>query len=101
MTWWASALIWVGLTVLLLVVLAWFTWSLLQKFLNTMDALGDLGDQVEAASPEGEQARSTHFVPAIFGDRADLAAMVERRRADRAERRQKSRDRRVKRGKLL
>ncbi len=101
MTWWAFVLIWVSLTVLLLVVLAWFTWSLLQKFMNTLDALGDLGDQVEAVIPEGEPTNSARFMPAIFGDRAELATLVELRRADRADRLQKSRDRRVNRGKLL
>jgi hypothetical protein len=101
MSWWGSLLLWAGLVAALLVMLSWFAWSLFQKFMNTLDALGDLSDQIAAATPQDGPKRTAQQVPAIFGDRNELAALVERQRVDRAERAQMSRDRRVNRGKLL
>ena len=100
MPWWSWVLIWTGLVLVLLGMLAWFAVTLFRKLMALADAVGALGDLVGAldADPaEGTPPRR----PAIFADWNELALTVDQQRTARERFRQQRRDRRIARGKLL
>jgi hypothetical protein len=101
MPWWGWLLIWTGLVLILLGMLAWFAVTLFRKLMNLADAVGSLGDLVGGLDPStAENAQPSHR-PAIFADWSELARTVDLRRTERERRRQERRDRWIVRGKLL
>ncbi len=101
MPWWSWILIWTGLVLGLLGMLAWFGYVLFRKAMRTADALERLGDQVAELGDQPEAPSEPRFRPAVFEDRAEVRLDFELTRAERLRRRQLRRDRLVTRGKLL
>lgn len=113
MPWWSWVLIWSALAIALLTMLVLFGVALFRKLMTLADALGDLGEQVSAASAglDGGHPRDTgestptaparSAVPAVFQNRDQLSLGVAARRFERMHRRQLRRDRAIDRGKLL
>ncbi|MDJ0322623.1 hypothetical protein QMG61_02440 [Cryobacterium sp. PH31-AA6] len=101
MPWWSWILIWTGLVLGLLAMLAWFGYALFRKAIRTADALERLGDQVAELGDRPDLPPEPRFRPAVFETRADIQLDFELTRAERLLRRQLRRDRLVARGKLL
>jgi hypothetical protein len=105
MPWWSWVLIWAVLVLALVGMLVRFGFVLFRKAMAALDALGDLGDQVADLEAQADilagDADSPRTPPAIFADRAALAAGVSASRSERAHRRQLRRDQRITQGKLL
>ncbi len=103
MPWWSWVLIWVGLAALLVLVLVICAVLLFRKLMALGDAVSHLGDQIDAATAAGQRVPSSPAgtLPAIFQNPWSLSMQVEERRSERLLRRQRSRDRRVVRGKLF
>lgn len=105
MLWWSWLLIWAGLVLGLLGMLVWFAFRLFRKFMAASDALVALADQVADSMPDDSSDASNEDsrgnLPAIFQDVGELSFQRARRRAERAHRRQESRDRRINRGKVV
>lgn len=102
MPWWSWLLIWTGLVLALLGLLAWFGLTLFRKAMRTLHALEDLGRAAEldphALPAEAEPER---FTPAVFRSRQELSDAVLLRHAAGARRRQLRRDRLIQRSKLM
>lgn len=101
MPWWSWIVIWGVLVLLALGLLAWHAYRLFRKFLGTLEALGDLADQVSELGANVEALHPERTVPAIFANRDALSAARQARRAERAHQRQARRDRLIRQGKLL
>ncbi len=101
MAWWSWVLIWSGLVLVLIGVLAWFGYALFRKAVRTMEALEALAEQVAGLELAPEAPPLPRFRPAVFEETADVLLAVEQGRAERRHRRQLRRDRLVARGKLL
>jgi hypothetical protein len=106
MAWWGWALIWTGLVLGLLGMLAWFAIRLFRQAMKTADALAELGEKMallDAAFADADAAaqQKPRFSPAIFQDAAELSFLRQQDRAERGRRRQGRRDARIDRGKLL
>jgi hypothetical protein len=101
MAWWSWILIWTGLVLGLIGMLAWFGYVLFRKAMRMADALELLGDQVAEVGAGSALPPQTRFRAAVFEDRADIRLDFELTRAERLRRRQRRRDRLVARGKLL
>lgn len=111
MPWWAWVLIWSGLSIGLLVMLALFAIMLFRKLMTLVAALGELGDRVGGGevgindagtdnSGTDGAVPSTRDVAAVFQNRHGLAAVVADQRFVRLHRRQLRRDRAIHHGKL-
>ncbi|TFB54930.1 hypothetical protein E3N94_10985 [Cryobacterium sp. Sr3] len=101
MPWWSWALIWIGLVLGLLAMLAWFGFALFKKVMATLEALQELGDLVADVTRGQEMPPSDRFQPAVFTKPADLYRALELVQRDRAQRRQRRRDSSIARGKLF
>jgi hypothetical protein len=101
MPWWSWLLIWTGLVLGLVGMLAWFGWMLVRKLMTAADALGELGDQIAGLDLDGVAPKTVRFRPAVFKSQDDLFAAWEIRRSLRATHRQSRRDALTARGKLL
>ncbi len=101
MPWWSWVVIWGVLVLLTLAMLAWLAVRLFRKLMGTFEALGDLADQVGELGANVETLAPGRTAPAIFADRAALAAAIHESRLHRATARQARRDARIKRGRLL
>ena len=97
---WSWILIWVLLVAGLLGMLAWFTVRLFRKFMGTLGALEDLGDQLAELDLDRELPRA-RFRPAVFQKRRELAGAIDQARIERLYRRAQRRDLAISRGKLL
>ncbi|TFD00030.1 hypothetical protein E3T28_08710 [Cryobacterium sinapicolor] len=101
MPWWSWVLIWTGLVLGLLAMLAWFGFALFKKVRGTVRALQELGDLVSDVTGGQEAPAPDRFRPAIFTDLADLYFALELVQRDRGQRRQRRRDSLIARGKLV
>lgn len=101
MPWWSWVLIWTGLVLGLLAMLAWFGFALFKKVRATLSALTDLSDLVSDVTQGQETPAPDRFRPAIFTDLADLYSALELVQHDRAQHRQRRRDSLIARGKLV
>jgi hypothetical protein len=101
MPWWSWIIIWGLLILALLGMLVWFGFTLFRKFLDVADALGQLAEKTELLDERIDELAPQLSEPAIFGDRDELAEVVELQSLERERRRQIRRDLLVKRGKLL
>ena len=101
MPWWSWVLIWTGLVLGLLGMLAWCAVMLFRKLTVLADAVGALGDLVSDLDTDPAAKPPPPRRPAIFADRYELALTVDLQRTARERRRQERRDRRIARGKLL
>jgi hypothetical protein len=106
--WWSWLVIWTGLVLALLGMLAWSGISLFRKLMTMTDAAGAIVDQLADVDPDphraddgGAETSAAAFRPAIFASRRELASIVDRHRVERELRRQVRRDDWVTRGKLL
>lgn len=110
MPWWTWVLIWSGLSIGLLAMLALFAVVLFRKLMTLVDALGDLGDRVSADTNNVDTNNvdtntngmlpSARDVAAVFQNRDRLAAVVADQRFERLHRRQLRHDRAIRHGKL-
>ena len=101
MPWWSWVLIWTGLVLALLGMLAWFGVALFRKLMNTMRALEDIGTQLSGLDLASEAPARGGFTPAMFRSLPELFEEVELQHAARALRRQLRRDRLIARSKLM
>ena len=101
MPWWSWVLIWTGLVLGLLAMLAWFGFALFRKVMATSRALQELGKLVSDVTRGQETPTQAPFRPVILANPADLHHALEVVRRDRAQRRQRRRDSLVARGKLF
>jgi len=102
MPWWSWVLIWVALVLAMLGMLAWFGWWLFKKGLVAMEALGELAGRLELLDAASEDlAPEKPFVPAILRDRAEVQEAHRVLAELRAERKERRREARRARGRLL
>jgi hypothetical protein len=100
MPWWSWLLIWTGLVLALLGVLAAFGWILVRKglrVLRQLEALTGMLATLESEPPTDAEPRPI----AILADRSELLRRYELAGRDRDERRSQRRADRIRRGKLL
>lgn len=110
MPWWSWVLIWCGLALALLAMLALLGMALFRKLMTLVDALGALGQRVAGATDdrgheESETVAAAFAVisagPAVFQSQDRLAEVVADRRFEQRHRRQERRDRAIRHGKLF
>ena len=101
MPWWSWILIWTGLVLALLGMLAWFGVALFRKLMTTMRALEDVATQLSELGLAAEAPARERFTPAMFRSLPELFEEVELQHAARARRRQLRRDRLIARSKLV
>ncbi|WP_111719665.1 hypothetical protein [Homoserinimonas sp. OAct 916] len=101
MPWWSWVLIWFGLFLLLVGVLALFAWRLFQKLMVALRELEKLAAAAEILHAAGDNTPEQPFRSAVSQDMADVHARREAEREKRAERVEIRRNNRVNRGKLL
>lgn len=97
--WWGWLLIWAGLVVALLALLAGFTWWLFRKFLRLLDDVADLADRstlLDAAEPELVRPQL-----AVLAEVSAVRAREEARRFHRGERRRLRRASRLERARRI
>ena len=100
MPWWSWLLIWTGLGLALLGMLAWFGFRLFRKLMRTLRALEDLGGMVDL-DPGPVASDAVRFTPAVFRSHQELSDAAQLQRAAAERRRQLRRDRLVQRSKLM
>jgi hypothetical protein len=101
MPWWSWVLIWIGLVLGLLGMLAFFGWSLFRKTMAAGREAAALLEKAEILSERSGDMRYTEFHSAIFEDPDHLRAEREQAAYDRAVARQARRDQRIRRAKIL
>jgi hypothetical protein len=101
MPWWSWILIWSGLALALLGMLACFGVLLFRKLVGVMNALGELSEQLAVLDQLADRQEDETIPVAVLADPGPLSEAVRVSREKRAERRQARRDSRVWRGKLL
>ena len=101
MPWWSWILIWFGLFLLLVSVMALCGWRLFQKLMVTLRELEKLAAVAEVLQRVVDDAPEEPFRSAISQDFAAVHARRETQRENRAERVESRRNNRVNRGKLL
>ncbi len=104
MPWWSWILIWGGLVLALLAMLALLSWWLFRKAVGVMEELGRLADKTDALSRMSDRlsdADAPEFVPAVLQERAEVVAAHDARVRLREERRHLRRERRILRGRML
>ena len=104
MPWWSWILIWGGLVLALLAMLALLSWWLFRKAVAVMDELGQLADKTEALSRMSATLAdedAVEFVPAVLLERREVLAVSAARAHERAERRRMRRENRLMRGRML
>lgn len=101
MPWWSWILIWAGLVLLLLGVIAAFAWMLFRKFLVMLAALGALAACTEVLARATSADRPQRAQPALLQDPHSVSERRELERDKRQARIDARRELRVMRGKLL
>jgi hypothetical protein len=104
MPWWSWILIWGGLVLALIAMLALLSWWLFRKAVGVMDELGRLADKTEMLGRMSDQlveADASDFVPAVLQEHSEVAVVHHARVQARAERRQMRRENRILRGRML
>lgn len=101
MPWWSWVVIWAGLVLGLLGMLASFGWSLFRKALAAGREAAALLEKTQILSERSADMRYAEFHSAIFEDPAQLRAEREQAAFDRRIARQARRDQRVQRAKIL
>ncbi|MGV8897398.1 MAG: hypothetical protein ACOH10_11440 [Rhodoglobus sp.] len=93
--WWGWLLIWTGLVLALVAMLALFAWRLFRKFLALLDDLADLTDQVGILDSGEHSSRLPKTSLAVLADAKDVREREAARKRHRAERRQDRHDARM------
>jgi len=103
MPWWSWILIWGGLVLALLAMLALLSWWLFRKAVGVMEELGQLAEKTEALGRMSEQLAEDEpgFEPAVLRDRTLVSAEHHALVQERAERRFVRREKRLARGRML
>ncbi|KQW05756.1 hypothetical protein ASC66_12400 [Leifsonia sp. Root4] len=101
MPWWSWWLIWGGLILGLLGMLAYFAVVLFRKTMAAAEELSALGDALSVLDAQLDDLAPGRTPSAVFQPSAELAVVVQQNRVVRAEKRQSNRDKRIARGKLL
>lgn len=97
--WWGTLLIWAGLVLGMLGMLALFAWWLFRKSLTLLDDLSDLA--ATTAILEVDEPVLARQEIAVLADRRDIRRRVDARRAHRAQRRRERHDRRMMRARRI
>ena len=101
MPWWSWVLIWTGLVLLLLGVLAACGWMVFKKAMTAARALGELMDKAELLNAASEELKQERFVPSILKPIDEVSADRNRRQERSADRKERRRENRLERGRLL
>ncbi len=101
MPWWSWWLIWGGLVLALLGMLAYFGVTLFRKAVAAAADLGELSNALSVLDARLDDIAPKRTPSAVFRDAAEFGAVVERNRNTRILRRQQRHDARLARGKLL
>lgn len=101
MPWWSWLLIWGGLVLALLGMLAYFGVTLFRKTVATAQELGELTDALGVLDAQLDELAPDRTPSAVFRDRAELGLIVEQNKLSRILHRQQRHDARLARGKLL
>ena len=97
--WWGWIVIWGGLVLALLAMLALFAWWLFRKGLRLLDDVADLADA--GAVLEFEDAEMPKQAIAVLADARDIRSREEARKAHRANRRRLRHERRMARARRI
>ncbi|BDI22640.1 hypothetical protein [Herbiconiux sp. L3-i23] len=98
---WSWVLIWVGLVLALLAVLAACGWMLFRKAMTAAEALGELTAKLDLLDGAREELAPEPFVPSILQPRSEVDARYDAVQEARSERRERRRELRIARGRLL
>jgi hypothetical protein len=101
MPWWSWIIIWGGLVLLLVGVLAFLTYRIVIKSFKTLEALGDLTEKAELLDARARDIADEPRESAVFSSALQRAEAWHAILGERRFRRQTRRERRVQRGKLL
>jgi len=103
MPWWSWILIWGGLFLAMIAMLALLSWWLFRKAVAVMDELGQLADKADALGRLSEQLAEDDpaFRAAVLRDRREVAAEHHTRVQERVHRRLTRRENRIARGRML
>jgi hypothetical protein len=101
MPWWSWVLIWGGLLLALLGMLALLGWWLFKKGMTAFRAMGELTSKLEVLDAASAEVSPWHFTPAMLREYDEVVAAHATLADLRADRKQFRRDRRLARGKLL
>ena len=101
MPWWSWVLIWTVLVLLLLGVLALNGWILFRKAMTAARALGELLEKTSLLEAAGEELRDERFTPSVLRPIDEVRREHAVRSSERAERRERRRELRLQRGRLL
>lgn len=93
--WWGWVLLWLGLALILVAVLALSAWLLFRKALGLADDLADLTDQLDALSAAEGQPRLGAPELAVLAESRDIRAREQERIAGRRDRRDRRQERRM------
>ena len=99
MTWWAWLLIWTGLVLALLAVLALGAWWLFRKAMTVLDDLADLAETSEILGVDEAELPAPTI--AVLADLRDIHAREEARKAHRSRRRNDRHRRRLARARAI
>lgn len=99
MSWWGWLLVWAGLVLALMVMLALFGWWLFRKSLRLLDDVADLADR--SAILEVDEPVLARQEIAVLADIRDIRRREEARRAHRAQRRRERHERRMTRARRI
>ena len=97
--WWGWLLIWTGLVLALLVMVALFAWWLFRKAMRLLDDAAELADT--AAILEVDDPELPRPVIAVLADLRDIRAREEARKSHRARRRSERHARRMARARRI
>lgn len=97
--WWVWLVIWVGLALALIAMIALFAWWLFRKFLRLLDDVGDLAGRAEILAVDDGVIGKPAI--AVLADVRDIRAREDARRAHRAQRRRDRHERRMARARLI
>ena len=97
--WWGWLLIWVGLVLALLVMLAVIAWVLFRKAMVLMTDLSDVVDKTKVLEVESEQLSKPQI--AILTEMAELRDRHDAQQRQRLERKDARRERRLERGRAI
>ena len=97
--WWGWLLIWTGLVLALLAMLALLAWWLFRKAMRLLDDVADLADTT--AILDVEEAALPPRAIAVLTDMKDIRAREDARRTHRSERRTARHDRRIDRARRI
>ena len=99
LAWWAWLLIWTGLVLALLAVLALGAWWLFRKSMTVLDDLADLAETTEILGVDEAELPAPAI--AVLADLRDIRAREDARRAHRSRRRNNRHRRRLARARAI